>query len=86
MNVIEAAYKGTEKGVKSLNKTSKVELNLIKRAENAGYAGVAKPTGVGYKVFGCGKCRRNTAYKFVHIIKARAFLACHCGWRKEVNV
>lgn len=78
MNILQAAHEGMVRGVK--------ELNLIKLAEEAGFAGVAKHTGVGYKTFGCGRCRTNTAYKFVHIINDTAYLACNCGWRKKVNV
>jgi hypothetical protein len=59
---------------------------IINDAETNGYAGVAAKSGRSYKRFGCQPCRKNTAIKLVHVIEAKAILACICGWRKKVSV
>ena len=61
-------------------------IEIIKKAEDKGYAGVAAKSGRSYKQYGCQHCRKNTAVKLVHYIEAKAVLACVCGWRKKTNV
>lgn len=61
-------------------------VEILKKAEEAGYAGVATRSGKSYKQYGCFECRKNTAIKLVHVINKKAYLVCICGWRKKVNV
>jgi hypothetical protein len=77
-NPISAAARGMTKGTK--------KLNLVKKAEEAGFTGVANYNGFSFKFFGCANCRANTAIRFVNMKTKQAYLACHCGWRKKGKV
>jgi len=61
-------------------------MDIIRNAEDKGYAGVAAKSGRSYKQYGCMRCKKNLAVKLVHTVEAKAVLACICGWRKKVSV
>jgi hypothetical protein len=58
---------------------------IVQAANEAGYAGVST-TGKSFKQFGCPKCRKNTAVKFIHTMESKFVMACICGWRKTGRV
>ena len=58
---------------------------MLKKAEAKGYAGRLAASTLSYKHYGCNKCRKNTAVKFVAADESHAWLACICGWRKHTT-
>lgn len=87
MNVLEAAYEGMMQGVKKVEKKRTKFSTMLRKAEEAGFAGIVTNGGRSYKMYGCPTCRKNTAIKLVNIIDNRAIMACPlCGWRKKINM